>query len=209
MTDRHILFSGPMVRALLDGSKTQTRRVLKPQPPSEARYSGIHYASDEPASWFFNSPQGPRKIRERYEPGDRLWVREAWKCEERFHAVAPRDLKPGVPVYYSADPDPRDSNPGCAGRQRAGMHMPRWASRLTLIVTDVRVQRLQEISEVDAIREGVTLIEESIEDPRMAFMWLWDSLNASRGFGWDANPWVCALTFTVQPQNIDQIGGTA
>lgn len=200
MTDRPILFSGPMVRALLDGRKTQTRRVLKPQPN---RMNGGKPLNNGRGS--YSSEFGWTRLP--YGRGDRLWVREAWKCEERFHVVAPRDLPPRVPVYYSADPDLRDSSPGCAGRQRAGMHIPRWASRLTLIVTDVRVQRLQQISEVDAIREGVTLIEESIEDPRMAFMWLWDSLNASRGFGWDGNPWVCALTFTVHQQNIDQMGG--
>lgn len=202
MSDRPILFSGPMVRALLDGRKTQTRRVIKPQPPSDARYSGIHYASDEPASWFFNSPQGPRKVRELYEPGDRLWVREAWRAACYADSEKPSDLREGARVAYGAD---HMEQPAAWGKLRPSLFMPRWASRLTLIVTDVRVQRLQDISEVDAIREGVTLIEESIEDPRMAFMWLWDSLNASRGFGWDANPWVCALTFTVHPQNIDQM----
>lgn len=243
MSDRPILFSGPMVAAMLEGRKTQTRRVLKPQPNV---LNGGQPLNNGRGSYSceFGWTRMP------YTTGDRLWVREAWKCEERFHAVAPRDLKPGVPVYYSADPDPRDSDPGCAGRHRAGMHMPRWASRLTLIVTEVRVQRLQDISEADAQAEGVEWQEPTNEDREwakryaeenggdpsidgvwiapgtrqgygrtkedraqpqwgptaaFAFRYLWDSLNASRGFGWGTNPWVCALTFTVHPQNIDQM----
>jgi hypothetical protein len=90
--------------------------------------------------------------------------------------------------------------------------MPRWASRLTLTVTDVRVQRVQEISEADAVAEGVTPSEEPNEmkwehyaPHGVAFRTLWDSLNAKRGYGWDANPWVAAYTFTATRQNIDQV----
>jgi hypothetical protein len=121
--------------------------------------------------------------------------------------------------------------------------MPRWASRLTLIVTDVRVQRLQEISEADALAEGIPRVDPTPEDiatgctkddfvflapgvrqgwgttnaernrdqwwPHAtgAFRLLWDSLSAKRGFGWDTNPWICAVTFTVHRQNIGKVEG--
>lgn len=206
MSDRPILFSGPMVRALLDGRKTQTRRVLKPQP--------------SPA--WTPPPIERQDIRiVPYRPGDRLWVREAWRCEARYDGMPPRDLKPGIPIYYAADPDPRDSEPGCAGRFRQGMHMPRWASRLTLVVTDVRVQRLQEISEADAVAEGaITPSKMGAHYTALDAPWgkrrvglsaydlyrrIWDDLNAERGFGWATNPWVVAVSFTVHRCNIDQM----
>jgi hypothetical protein len=185
MTDRPILFSGPMVRALLDGRKTQTRRVLKPT--AEA----------------FETPK--------YRTGDRLWVREAWRADSQVDAVKPSDLSIGEPVYFEADG--AIFSRGCmmikAGRARPSMFMPRWASRLTLTVTEVRVQRLQDIDEKDARAEGVTELEiGTARNPcrmgyRMSFRELWDHLNDPRGYGWDANPWVAAYTFTVAHQNID------
>lgn len=177
MTDHPILFSGPMIRALLDGRKTQTRRVLK-----------------EDVSGYFCPP----KIRR----GDRLWVRET----HGFEAI---DTARGVKVKYRA------SN-GLALPPESGwkpsIHMPRWASRLTLTVTDVRVQRLQDISEEDAKAEGVGSIESHIPGFEsvtcvQSFQKLWDGLNADRGFGWDVNPWVAAYTFTTHPQNIDMEAG--
>ena len=91
------------------------------------------------------------------------------------------------------------------GKWKSPIHMPRWASRLTLVVTDVRVQRLHSINEADAIREGVTLIEESLENPRDAFVLLWNSIHGPEA--WALNPWVAALTFTVHRCNIDQMPG--
>ena len=103
-----------------------------------------------------------------------------------------------------------------AGKFRQGMHMPRWASRITLIVTDVRMQRLQEISSGDATAEGVGQDSDGWHDYQMpgtqccanaraSFRTLWDSLNAVRGYGWDANPWVAAYTFRPILGNIDQV----
>lgn len=94
---------------------------------------------------------------------------------------------------------------GLRGKGVPSIHMPRWASRLTLTVTDVRVQRLQDISEVDAIREGVTLIEGSLENPVEAYTDLWNSLHTKPGETWADNPWIVAVTFKVAHRNIDQV----
>jgi hypothetical protein len=219
MGDCQIRFTAPEVRALLAGTKTQTRRVAKitaimgnkvaitasaesliELEPGEFRKGIVHYLSTSALSGPYHLP---------YKVGDRLWVREAWRCEARYDDFAPSELKHGVPTYYAADPDPRDSEPGCAGRLRASMHMPRWASRLTLVVTDVRVERLQDIGTADAMAEGITHEGRGyaapgmswVGTPELAYRCLW---NAIHGDGsWDANPWVAAYTFTVHHQNID------
>lgn len=221
MADRPILFSGPMVRALLDGRKTQTRRVLK---------SIEHTQGDEYHIWGngggvvgVHEIDVPKTAMDyvNYETGDRLYVREAWRTFDgagMWDDLPPRELSPQI-VWYEADGKaPEDIFPG---KFRQAMHMPRWASRLTLIVTDVRVQRLQEISQDDAIAEGPGFIAkitgevcESVaahrlgigprwRTPRDWYADLWDSLNADRGYGWDANPWVVAVSFTVEHANID------
>ena len=218
--DRPIIFSAPMVRALLEGRKTQTRRVLKPQPWDGARYTGIHFAHNEPDTWFFNSPIGPFKTPVRWEVGDRLWVRET-------HALLPRTAYRGsVGTGTIAQMEhPRDGYSAAvfregfdrsgAPRWRPSIHMPRWASRITLTVTDERVQRLQEINEADAAAEGglqlrsgrwVTAQGEqyaglACHSARGWFSQLWDQIHGPGA--WDANPWVVALTFTVARQNID------
>ncbi|MFD2815181.1 hypothetical protein ACFSYD_13550 [Paracoccus aerius] len=157
-----------------------------------------------------------------YAPGDRLWVREAWRTLHTNDCLAPRHLA-ADPSKVTFEADPENRNPLWAfGRLRPSMFMPRWASRLTLIVTDVQVQRLHEMTNLDARAEGV--VRNNVVDTRVplplwsvrgtdaggphphdAFAALWDSLNADRGFGWDANPWVCAVTFTVRKSNIDQL----
>lgn len=220
MTDRPIIFSAPMVRALLDGRKTQTRRVLKPQPRLGLYGDGSIIRND----YFVWEPKPGRVIpftdtcayqwREHlpYAPGDRLWVREAW-----FPAPYPH-------IHYRADGE-------LDRKWKSPIHMPRWASRLTLIVTDVRVQRVQEISGEDARAEGiyshdhpelgrlysydvaghigvgcrnsVTVKPAGWSDPKGAFGSLWEKIHGRAS--WDANPWVVALTFAVHHQNIDQM----
>lgn len=187
MADRPIIFSGPMVRALFDG-KTQTRRLISTK-------GQANLFNGEWADSFVLDPgnAGWRAEHVRYAPGDRLYVREA------IDKVSIR-----AAVFYRAEYDAKFT--GCSDGLgwRPSIHMPRWASRLTLIVTDVRVQRLQDISEVDAIREGVTLIEETCEDPREAFRDLWDSLYGPGA--WHVNPWVVAISFDVHRGNIDEMG---
>jgi hypothetical protein len=204
MTDRPILFSAPMIRARLDGRKTQTRRVLKPP------YGTLEYMPDR--TW--------RPICTKFFKGDRLWVKEAWRARLYNQAVPPRDIDPwATRLHFDADGTPPECDDGTNwDRLRASIHMPRWMSRLTLTVTDVRVQRLQDISEADAMAEGADPskrewagVEEFglSSDPfryRKGFRDLWNSLHGPDA--WDANPWVCALTFTVHPRNIDQIEAT-
>lgn len=225
MTDRPILFSGPMVRALLDGRKTQTRRMMKPQPAGISSATRFMSASWEivpessRCSVDFKAPA--------YRPGDHLWVREAWRTWTSVDKFSPANLRGGAPdclglspasIWYEATPNvdvgagPLESE---VGRLRAGMHMPRWASRLTLTVTDVRVQRLQEINGADAEAEGVFRhvaeysLDKVFRGERAAtaiayYRELWDKLNADRGYGWETNPWIVAITFTVERRNIDR-----
>lgn len=210
MADRPILFSGPMVRALLEGRKTQTRRVLLPPDHIEgpsAIYDAFHGWQWLNAAEDFNEP-----IDLRFRPGDRLWVKETWRPLPGFsnwdmrirYAVDDAEL-----LLEDGDVDTGDWNWPKAAKigNVSSLFMPRWASRLTLAVTDVRVQRVQDISHEDAAAEGCRGVGKYPGDfevtPRDQFRDLWNRLNEKRGFGWDANPWVVALTFTVEHRNID------
>lgn len=160
--ERPILFSGLMVRALLAGTKRQTRRLLQPRHLSGTGWpmpDGNASASALTANLARYSPYG--------QPGDRLWVRETWRTAASLDALSPAGIakraleagwnEPWCPVEYVVDGlrDNWDSTWGAPGKTRVSIHMPRWASRLTLEVTEVRVQRLQEISEEDAKAEGI------------------------------------------------------
>ncbi len=230
MKERPILFSSAMVRAILEGRKTQTRRVIKSQPPSFCPYltrcggdfrwgwsdgSTVDFAwhprgngADMDSMWM-TPPHGI--------PGDRLWVREAWGVGSRPDPWGGYDG-----IEYRADEgfiDPEEKYPVlecrkvdtpegvCLGDIKSGwrpsIFMPRWASRITLEITDVRVQRLQEISEEDAKAEGVEPFvtvgtardkEWYPEGYRANFKLVWDSINGKK-HPWESNPWVWALTF--------------
>lgn len=203
MTVRPILFSGPMVRALLDGRKTQTRRVLRAPAP----FDPSDDISVEVATGF---------VEPQYRRGDRLWVREGHYLTDdgtAGYAVYAENVS-DVSAHLEEIEDLRTRHPlidwSRHTRLRPSIHMPRWASRLTLTVTDVRVQRLWDISEKDAKAEGVPPPPEGIA-PEWShydsyvdvFADVWDSLNADRA-PWGSNPWVVALSFTVQRGNIDQ-----
>lgn len=221
MADLPILFSAPMVRAILreleqpGSGKTQTRRVIKPQPIVtehgswrwEGRNGGFVGAMGTHVEEGF--PESAKHWNH-IQPGDRLYVREAWRVTKTLDNDAPRDLDhTTMPEWLASDPELFQ------GRKRRGMHLPRWASRITLIITDVRVQRLQEISSGDAAAEGVEHDSDGWRDYQMpgtqccanaraSFRTLWNSLNATRGYGWDANPWVAAYTFRPILGNIDR-----
>jgi hypothetical protein len=156
-----ILFSAPMIVALLAGCKTQTRRVIKGAPEGDVWFcdrvgGGFRWVAEGGA------PSMPCRLP--HAVGDSLWVREAWRTADVLDDLAPRELLEGcalsdyTPIRYEADGATRDFDEDCDpefGRLRPGMFMPRWAPRITLTVIDVRVQRLQEISEADAKAEGV------------------------------------------------------
>lgn len=220
MTDRPILFSAPMVRALLEGRKTQTRRPLKPQPfidqngnfCSPARNGKIwnwgQHTNGRPCVRNYIAEHVPVAI------GDRLWVREAWHAARSLDSTPPRDIPRDADIEYAATARSY-AEIGLKGKLRPGMFMPRWASRLTLEVIDVRVERLQDISEQDAIAEGIYLFlgdgggykfqpgEQEFDTAVEAYRDLWNHINGPGA--WDKNPWVAAYTFGVIPQNIDQI----
>lgn len=207
-TVRPILFSSPMVRALLAGTKTQTRRILKPQPDQNSHLDLTRAdAAAQGYFWFTDDPgfPGNQLIRSRFATGDLLWVRETWSVSTIYDGVRP-GLVPPCGVGYAAT----DARLGI--KDRPSIFMPRWASRLTLAITDVRIERLQSISEADAIAEGISLSAEFLDryltpagdyaTPTVAYQRLWDHINGPGA--WDANPWVVALTFTVHRQNVDE-----
>lgn len=216
MTDRPIIFSAPMIRALLDGRKTMTRRIVKPQPvQNSAGLWVINYGPSVGFSQIAADDVNEDFVLRRKMPcvaGDRLWVREKWAAHD---AITIKRKTLGEMHYWADYPSPLEGD----GRWRPSIHMPRWASRLTLTVTDLRVERLQDISEHDAVAEGLTLVTApnghiTYQVPELllgqtasrAYRLLWETLHGPDA--WEANPWVCAISFTVQRGNIDKIGGT-
>lgn len=231
MKERPILFSGSMVRALLDGRKTMTRRVVKPQPEGEPRSTEEWARRLAGANVRWDRVITERDIQNKAErlrgrlfpfsrpdsesltalrcpfgrPGDRLWVRETW-ASLRFTRdwetgyidgwEEAANLRNGTVVYDADDHGFDDNGAGAENRGfrwRPSIHMPRWASRITLEITEVRVERVQAITSADARAEGCEASERESETD--AFHRLWDSLNAPRGYSWESNPWVWVLTF--------------
>jgi hypothetical protein len=208
MNERPILFSSAMVRALLAGTKTQTRREVKATHPADATSAGVFFAPgkeyDGEWNWLNGDPRDCDSwswVGEPFRcpygaPSDRLWVRETWG---RFNGC-------GTLAYRATN----DENPmGSPERWRPSIHMPRKLSRIDLEVTGLRVQQLHDISEADAIAEGLIPLSEGsdrtwtadgtarteYETAREAYAALWDDIN---GFGsWDANPWVWVVDFKV------------
>jgi hypothetical protein len=183
MKERPILFSGPMVRAILDGSKTQTRRVAK-HPLAQAAVRINSYKGQSEFDCIFSDDTGGIICCPHGTPDDRLWVRETW-AHERDGTGCPDDT--GV-LYRATDPGWDDEGTGL--RWRPSIFMPRAASRILLEITDVRVQRLQEISEEDARAEGY---DRSHAFPHEWFALLWERIHGPGS--WHANPWVWAITF--------------
>jgi len=184
-----------MVRAILEGRKTKTRRVVKFDESGRVRLGKRCWHIEDP-NVILGCPYG--------QPGDRLWVREAWS------QFAPRP-KPGAGVPENACIDYRadysasalrrgldsDGDPYKPPSWCPSIHMPRWASRINLEITDVRVERLQDISEDDARAEGINNPLGSLA--LNIFPSLWDSINLKRGYGWDSNPWVWVVEFKRLP----------
>ncbi len=218
MADRGMLFSPAMVQALRQGRKTQTRRGVTANVPD---------------------PKKPSDFDCNTQAGDRIWVRETWRCGASFDRMRADTIldvaQPGpFMIAYEAGGssliewtdrvkhDQGDKDHGLGGKKRPSMFMPRWASRTTLIVTNVRIERLQDISEADALAEGV---EYETADPPFYYVpgiyphsltgveiregaaacygKLWNHINGPGA--WEANPWVVATTFNVHKCNISEI----
>jgi len=177
-----ILFSTPMVQAILDGRKTQTRRVIKDKDITnwfdiDVDGKPIAYIDQETGDSY------PPTHRAKYQPGDILWVRETWA--KRIHS----DNR----YYYKAD-----NNLGAIfnredDKWRPSIFMPREAARIFLRVKNVRVERVQDIGEEDALAEGVEWL--NFATAKEAFTALWDGINGKRVYGWDTNPWVWVVEF--------------
>ena len=163
MKERPILFSGAMVRAILDGSKTQTRRIMKNQPPADTfRMDTFHHPKGQHYFWAYKEAFSGCELHPGWEPiccpygkpGDRLWVREAFMHEPADYCWEASVSIPSRPAttIYRADSDPRGEAKGCGWKP--SIHMPRALSRITLEITGVRVERLNDCSEADAKAEG-------------------------------------------------------
>jgi hypothetical protein len=229
MSEKPILFTGEMVRAILEGRKTETRRVVKPQPREDEH--GVHfpwatfYNTGHVHTWDRNGAGGENwqalehpsenkyaeaLKRTQYknaspygQPGDRLWVRETWATHQILDALPPRESRRST-FWYHTCPDRRTARPysrTCRGKWRPSIHMPRWASRINLEVTEVRVERVQDITEDSAAAEGVErtggdrywlgYTRHGVKGTRKvwgsakrAFEDLWDSINAKSWPKW-------------------------
>lgn len=219
VTERPILFSGPMVRAIRAGRKTQTRRVINRLRgwgpitefgPSDTRGYDWRFR-DARRLWNEITDDRLRQSSPYGQPGDRLWVKETFYVDD-IDWIGQRLPRDGSAIdhaalYYRADGECCEQMPECSCGEvgkptwRPSIHMPRWASRITLDVVTVRVERLQEISEADVLAEGFdddgadeteqrTAYSYQMSVPRYRLARTWDRLNAKRGFGWDANPWL-------------------
>lgn len=218
MTDRPILFSAPMIRALLDGNKTQTRRNLALRGFSS--FTEFGPSTSEGYDWHFRNAEmcwndithSELLAMLRFQIGNHLWVKETWQISGAGWEQSP-PVKDIGKLHYRAT-DEGQWKPYWGG-WRSPLHMFRWASRLTLKVTDVRVERLNDISEADALAEGIVPAMEGFALTKNGECWgpnakgsfsaLWDSINGeSEGAGWYDNPWVVAVSFIVERRNIDQ-----
>jgi hypothetical protein len=221
MNELPILFKPEMVKAILEGRKTQTRRVVKHVPALGEPGHWCHLIKDSPIP-FQRSLGDFRSYCPYGEVGDRLWVREMWQYYDwsedgepfiRYAADNHAELRRPTEEWaervesiweelsrndnYKIDSRARDR------KWRPSLLMPRWAGRLTLEITDIRLERVQDITEDDAIAEGVTVHLDAVmagavsqDSPaRMEFWDLWNSIHKNDGKHWDANPWVWVITF--------------
>lgn len=215
MKERPILFNAPMVRAILDGRKTVTRRVVKPQFAADA--IPVEMPATDPAGgwvvpghsgvWWCDAAANPDDVRRcpYGQPGDRLWVRETFsgpwcmEAQDGISAAPPSKWGESSRIWYWADGEPAY---GDWTRPRPSIRMPRWASRITIEVTGVRVEALQDIDLADALAEGISdtgaLILDSAGNeqggPIAEYAVLWEQINGTGS--WYANPFVWCVSFS-------------
>jgi hypothetical protein len=188
MKERPILMRGPLVVATLEDRKWKTRRVITPQPPRQL----FRVDQNDFNAWVLASRDNPDEpdwsfsIRCPYgSVGDRLWVRETW---------AQHPDEAGI-IWRATDPGWDDNDYGI--KWKPSIFMPRWASRLTLEITDIQVERVQQITPADKEAEG---LNESQGYGPAAFESLWNEINAKRGYSWGENPWVWVISYKRVPQ---------
>ena len=203
MKERSIIFSGEMVRTILEGRKTMTRRAIKEQPPVDGRAMPWIWDIDGKSpryalGWRDDEDICCAAVCRYGQPGDRLWVQETW-CY--FPDNAPDGM--GENTYYLASQKNLKEIESVMRinkvQWKPSIFMPRWASRINLEITGIRVERLQEIPGKDCLREG---IRNTIEGKLLlgshlvySFREIWDALNAKRGYPWESNPWVWVISF--------------
>jgi hypothetical protein len=216
MKERPILFNAEMIKAILSGRKTQTRRIMKNQPAGDFQDCPVQVRRDDDQfQWFstqygestwFSNPLG--------KPGDQLWVREAFRMAKSLDTHSPREVaalsmsagykNPWAPIQFEADSARAGKWTGFdtppvvtdAGKLRPSLHMPRWASRIDLLITGVRVERLNSLTNTDARAEGYPAereIDGGSTDPWLWFRDLWDGIYPDNTF--KVNPWVWVIKF--------------
>ena len=218
MKERGLPFMADMVRAVLAYIKTKTRRELSSQPPEDVTIMvGIYHPTvldrhgDEqpgPEQYGAYSTNGEWALKCPYgQPGDRLWVREHWRTYASLDDLAPSEIQPGAGIQYEAGGTSVATLPKKLlgmGKFRPGMFMCRWMSRILLEVVSIRVERLQDISEADALAEGITQLRDDgfglpdgrhyhAADPRISYLSLWEAINGDGSV--EANPWVWVVEF--------------
>lgn len=226
MKETPILFSAEMVRAILDGRKNMTRRVIKPQPPEYCDYFAIRGDEPERFRGYMRPGEPTDFLLPKYpygQPGDRLWVRETWQeLNIGFYKVVAYKAGCNNDTFDFVHPN-NTIEKIKVNTWRPSIHMPKEAARIWLEIDEIRVERVQDITENDAEWEGVggcpyehrvcnaygyghdstCWAEGDCLNPNKAcskslrehFRELWDSINAKRGFGWDVNPWVWVIEF--------------
>ena len=220
MTSRPILFTGPMVQAILDGRKTQTRRLVKPQPKHRpifcepGKTTGLTVEECfEQGAWYDADCVNPGiKMKCPYAPGDQLWVKETWRVNDRDwdddwlrigYRASPepetKDSEEYTKVWSKRIPIPHEKWPDqfnrvtdrSANKWRPSIYMPRWASRITLEIVSVRVERVQDITNDDVWAEGAGQLPGMSAQETYAI--LWESICGKDS--WKLNPWVWKITF--------------
>jgi len=191
-----ILFSPELVVAICKGQKTQTRRVVKKQPTYGVWSHGCDYSGSLSPFMEMHSNGGCtcNPINSPYGySGDLMWVRERFRYEHQDHC---KGGNCGLPecIYYYAHMDREIAN---TLKWSPSIHMPKWASRIWLEITNLTIQRVQEITEQEAIREGMVNVPvgTATYSNRQSFQVLWDKINKKRGYSWESNPWVWVIDF--------------